>query len=53
MLHNFKQINIKNRPYYLFNDMINNMISIKNFDPSLLEINKLSFKGILVLMFTT
>ena len=26
----FNQINIENRPYYFFNDMIN----IKNFDPN-------------------
>ena len=42
MQHNMKQINIKNRPFYIFNDMI----STKNFDPSLLEINKLSFRGV-------
>ena len=40
------QISIKNCPCYLFNDMINDMINIETFDPSLLEINKLSFKGI-------
>ena len=44
MQYNTKQINIKNRPCYLFNDMINDAMSIKNFDPSLLEMNKLSFK---------
>ena len=37
-----KQINIKNRTYYFYNDMIN----IKNFDPNLLKIDKKSFKGI-------
>ena len=31
-----KQINIKNRTYYFYNDMIN----IKNFDPILLKIDK-------------
>ena len=36
-----KQINIKNCPHYVFNDMIN----IKNFDPSLLDIDKISFKS--------
>ena len=36
-----KKIIINNRPYYFFNDMVN----IKNFDPSLLEINKLSCKS--------
>ena len=41
-----KQTNIKNCPCYLFNDMINDMINVKNFDPRLLEIRKLSFKGV-------
>ena len=36
-----RQINIKNPPHYFFNDMIN----IKNFDPSLLNIDKISFKS--------
>ena len=39
---NIKQINIKNRTYYFFNDMIN----IQNFDPSLIKINKKSSKNI-------
>ena len=33
----------KNRPDYLFND--NMIVNIKDFDSSLLEINKLSFNG--------
>ena len=37
---NIKQINTKNRTYYFFNDMIN----IKNFDPSLIKIDKKSYK---------
>ena len=37
-----KQINIKNRTYYFFNDMIN----VKNFDPGLLKIDKKSYKSI-------
>ena len=37
----FKKINLKNHPYYFFNDMIN----IKNFYPNLLSINKVSFKS--------
>ena len=37
-----KQIDIKNRTYYFYNDMIN----IKNFDPILLKINKKSYEGI-------
>ena len=39
---NIKQINIKNRTYYFFNDMIN----IKNFDPSLIKIDRNSCKHI-------
>ena len=39
---NIKQINIKNRSYYFFNDMIN----IKDFDPSLIKIDKRSYKNI-------
>ena len=35
-MENMKQINIKNWTYYIFNDMIN----IKDFDSSLLEIDK-------------
>ena len=34
-----KQINIKNRIYYFYNDMIN----ITNFDPILLKINRKSY----------
>ena len=37
----FRQINTENLSYYIFNDMIN----IKNFDPNLLNINKISFKN--------
>ena len=37
-----KQINIKNRTYYFYNDMIN----IKNFDPVSLKINRKSYKYI-------
>ena len=39
---NIKQMNIKNRTYYFFNDMIN----IEGFDSSLLEIDKKSCKNI-------
>ena len=39
---NIKQINIKNRIYYFFTDMIN----IKDFDPSLLKIDKKPYKNI-------
>ena len=37
-----KQINIKNRTYYFYNDMIN----IKSFEPNLLKIDKKSCKSI-------
>ena len=37
-----KDINIKTLTYYFFNDMIN----IKNFDSSLLKIDKKSYKNI-------
>ena len=39
---NTKQINIKNQTRYFFNDMIN----IKDFDPSLIKIDKKSYKNI-------
>ena len=39
---NTKQINIKNRTYYSFNDMIN----IKDFVPSLIKIDKRPYKSI-------
>ena len=38
-----KEINIKNRTYYFFNNMIN----IKNFDPHRIKIDKKSFKNII------
>ena len=37
-----KEINIKNGTNYFFDDMIN----IKNFDPSLLKIDRKSYNGI-------
>ena len=39
---NIKEINIKNRTYCLFNDMIN----IKDFDSSQLKIDKKSYKNL-------
>ena len=42
IMGNIKQINIKNRAFYFFNDMIN----IKDFDPNLLKIEKNSYKDI-------
>ena len=41
-MRNIKEINIKNRTYYFFKDMIN----IKDFDSSLLKIDKMSYKNI-------
>ena len=39
---NIKEINIKNQIYYLFDYMIN----IKDFNPSLIKIDKKSYKNI-------
>ena len=39
---NSKEINIRNRTYYFFDDMIN----IENFNPALLKIDKKSNKNI-------
>ena len=41
---NIRQVKIKNRPDYLFND--NMIVNVKDFDFSILKINKLSFKGV-------
>ena len=41
---NIRQMKIKNCPDYLFND--NKFVNVKDFDSRLLEINKLSFKGV-------
>ena len=40
-MRTLRQVNIKNRQHYFFNSMIN----IKNFDPSLLSIGKISLKS--------
>ena len=40
-MRTLRQVNIKNHQHYSFNSMIN----IKNFDPSLLRIDKVSFKS--------
>ena len=40
-MRTLRQVNIKNRQHYFFNSKIN----IKNFDPSLLTIDKTSFKS--------
>ena len=39
---NIKEINIKNRTYDFFDDMIN----IKDFDPNLIKIDKNSYRNI-------
>ena len=36
-MRTLRQVNAKNRPHYLFNDMTN----IKNFDPNLLSVDKI------------
>ena len=36
------QVNIKNRAYYLYNDIID----LKDFEPNLLKIDKKYYKGI-------
>ena len=41
-MKNIKEINIKNRTYYFFNDMI----SIKDFDSGLIKIDNNSYKNI-------
>ena len=39
---NIKQVNIRNRTYYFFNDMIN----IEDCDSNLLKIDKKSYKNV-------
>ena len=43
-MRNIKDINIKNRTYYFYDDMVN----IKDFDTNFLKIEKKSFKSIAV-----
>ena len=43
-MRNIKGINIKNKTYYFYDDMIH----IKNFDSNLLKIDKKSFKNIAI-----
>ena len=42
MTADVKSINIKNRTYYVFDDMIN----VEEFDTSLLKLDKKSYKNI-------
>ena len=44
MSNNLKDIDIKNRTYYFFDDIIN----IKNFDPNNIKIHEKSYKDILI-----
>ena len=46
-MRTLRQVNIKNRQNYFFNSMTN----IKNFDPSLLSIDQVSFKKVLIVLF--
>ena len=46
---NTKQINIKNRTYYFFNDLIN----IKEFDSSLIKIDKNHTKSLVFIILDT
>ena len=45
MGNKFKDIDIKNRTYYFFSDMINTKI----FDPNEIKIDKKSYKNILII----
>ena len=44
MSNKVKDIKIRNRTYYFFNDIIN----IENFDPNNIQINEKSYKHILI-----
>ena len=44
MSNKIKDINMKNRTYYFFNDIIN----IKNFDPNNIKIDEKSYQNILI-----
>ena len=48
-MENIKHINVKNRTYYFFNYMIN----IKEFDLSLLKIDKKPYKNIVFIISDT
>ena len=41
-MRNIKEVNIKNRTYYFFNNVIN----VKDFDPNLLKLDKKPYKNI-------
>ena len=42
--HKLKNINIKNRTYYFFNDIVD----IENFNPHNIKIDEKSYKNILI-----
>ena len=44
MSNKIKDIDIRNRTYYFFNDIIN----IKNFNPNNIKIDEKSYKNILI-----
>ena len=44
MSNNVKDIDIKNRTYYFFNDIVN----IQNFNPSNIKIDEKTYKNILI-----
>ena len=44
MSNKFKEIDIKNRTYYFFNDMI----SLKNLEANKIELDKKSYQNILI-----
>ena len=44
MSNNVKDINVKNHTYYFFEDIIN----IKEFDPSNIKLDENSYKNILI-----
>ena len=48
-MRNIKEINIKNRTYYFFNDMIN----IEDFGSNLLKIDKKSYKTLIFITMDT
>ena len=48
-MKSIKLTNIENGSYYFFNDMID----IKNFDPNLLNVDKISFKSTDAVIYNT
>ena len=50
MSNKVKDVDIKNRTYYFFNDIekINCIVKINNFDPNHIKINEKSYKNFLI-----